>query len=69
MVTSYDYLPHIPHHTRITEYTSTIIDNIYCNNLEEEIINGNILIQFADHFGQFLSINKKIDRTLPSDVL
>ena len=49
MITSYGYLPHILHPTRITEYTSIIIDNIYSNNLEEEIISGNILIQFADH--------------------
>ena len=66
MITSFSYLPHIIHPTRITEYTSTIIDNIYSNNLEDEIIRCNILIQFADHLAQFLSINRHINRTTPS---
>ena len=62
MITSFGYLPHIIHPTRITEYTSTIIDNIYSNNLEDEIISGNILIQFVNHLTQFLSINRHINR-------
>ena len=37
-------------------------------NLQEEIISGNILIQFADHLAQFLSINKKINKTPPSEI-
>ena len=55
-MTSSGYLPHILHPTRITEYTSTIIDNIYSNNFEDNSIGGNILVQFADHLAQFLSI-------------
>ena len=38
----------------------SIIDNIYDNNLEQEATSRNILIQFADHLAQFLSIKKKI---------
>ena len=34
----------------------------YGNNLEQEATSGNILIQFADHLAQFLSIKKKIVR-------
>ena len=67
MVTSFGYLPYIIHPTRITENTSTLIDNIYSNNLEDEIISVNILIQFADHLAQFLSINRNIDRITPGD--
>ena len=40
MVTSFGYLPYIIHPTRITENTSTVIDNIYSNNLEDLIISG-----------------------------
>ena len=67
MVTSFGYLPYIIHPTRITENTSTLIENIYSNNLEDKIISGNILIQFADHLAQFLSINRNIDRITPGD--
>ena len=62
------YLPYIIHPTRTTENTSTLIDNIYSNNLEDEILSGDILIQFADHLAQFLSINRNIDRITPGDV-
>ena len=34
-VTSFGFLPHILQPTRITEYSSTVIDNIYGNNLEQ----------------------------------
>ena len=63
MMTSSGYLPHILHPTRIAEYTSTIIDNIYSNNF-----GGNILVQFADHLAQFLTIEKNVDRVKPMDV-
>ena len=68
MVTSFGYLPYIVHPTRFTENTSTVNDNIYSNNLEDEIISGNILIQFADYLAQFLCINRNIDRITPDDV-
>ena len=68
MMTSSGFLPHMLQPTRISEQSSTIIDNIYGNNLEQEIISGNILIQFADHLSQFSSIKKKIMRTKHSPV-
>ena len=58
MVTSFGCLPYIIY---------ILIDNIYSNNLEDKIISGNILIQFADHLAQFLSINRNIDRITPGD--
>ena len=57
---SLGFLPHILQTTRITEHSSTIIDNIYGNNFTQETFGGNILIKFADHFSQFLSIKKKV---------
>ena len=59
-MTSFGFLPHILQPTRISDFSSTIIDNIYSNNLEQDSYSGNILIKFADHFSQFLSVNKAI---------
>ena len=67
-LTSYGFLPHILQPTRLTEYSSTLIDNIYGNNFDHETISGNILIKFADHFSQFLSVKKEIIRYQPNDI-
>ena len=61
-MTSFVFLPHFLQPTRITEYRSIVIDNIYGNNFEQDSHSGNILIKFADHFSQFLSINKEINK-------
>ena len=67
-LTSSGFLPHILQPTRITDYSATLIDNIYGNNFEHETISGNILIKFADHFSQFLSVKKEIIRLQPNDI-
>ena len=67
-MTSYSFLPHILQPTRITDDSSTIIDNIYGNNFKQEAISGNILVKFSDHFPQFLSINKEVIKLKPIDV-
>ena len=67
-LTSLGFLPHIVQPTRITEYSFTIIDNIYGNNFTQETSGGNILIKFADHFSQFLSIKKKVLKKKPKAV-
>ena len=67
-LTSVGFLPHILQPSRISDYSTTLIDNIYGNNLEQESLSGNILINFADHFSQFLSINKEINRIKLHDV-
>ena len=64
-MTSFGFLPHILQPTRITAFSSTIIDNIYSNNIEQETFSGNILIQLSDHLSQFLSIKKEIIRVKP----
>ena len=64
-ITSFGYLPTILHPTRITEFSSTIIDNIFTNNLTQKSKSGNILIMFADHFSQFVTINKAIKKNNP----
>ena len=42
-MTTSGFLPQILQPTRITETTATIIDNIYTNNLTNDITSGNIL--------------------------
>ena len=67
-LTSYGFLPHILQPTRISDHSSTVIDNIYGNNFEQDSVSGNILIKFADHFSQFLSINKEVIRLKHNDI-
>ena len=59
-MTTSGFLPQILQPTRITETSSTIIDNIYTNNLTNDITSGNVLIQISDHLLQFSCINKDI---------
>ena len=55
-------MPHILQPTRVTENTATVIDNIFSNNIEDEIFSGNILLTFSEHFSQFTSVSReKID--------
>ena len=54
MMFSYHFQPSILHPTRITDTSSTIIDNIYINNAtESNICSGNILSLISDHLPQF----------------
>ena len=52
----------------ITDYSSTIIDNIYSNNFEDNSTGGNILIQFVDHLSKFLCIDKYVEQRKPIDI-
>ena len=67
-MTSFGFLPYILQPTRISDHSTTLIDNIYGNNFEQESVSGNISIMFADHFSQFLSINKEIIKPSTSNV-
>ena len=60
--TSVGYLPFILQPTLITDYSSTIIDNIYSNNFIDETASGNILLQLADHLAQFVFVQKVISK-------
>ena len=57
MVSHY-LLLHILQHTRVTDHSATIIDNIFTNATEFSTVSGNIFNQLADHFSQFLVIEK-----------
>ena len=65
-LTSSGFLPNVLQPSRLSEFSSTLIDNIYSNRFESDSISGNVLIMFADHFSQFLSVNKPLYRPKPS---
>ena len=55
---SHSFLPDILQPTRITDHSATVIDNIFSNITDYETYNGNITNLVADHFAQFLIIEK-----------
>ena len=65
MMAAQGFLPHILQPSRITEHSSTLIDNIYGNCINHDSTSGNILLQFADHLCQFLTLNKPPDKSKP----
>ena len=54
---SYYFQPYIIKPTRITDHSATLIDNIFFNSLEHEVISGNLLCVLSDHLSNFLIIN------------
>ena len=44
--------------TRVTESSATIIDNIFSNNIQDDIISGNLLLTFSEHFSQFITVTR-----------
>ena len=62
LLCSYGLLPHILQPMRVTEHSATVLDNIFSNNIQDDIISGNILLTLSKHFSQFISVNRgKID--------
>ena len=59
MLCSYGFLPKIIQPTRVTEHHSTLIDNIFSNNLIDETKSGNILLTLSEHFSQFVSVKRE----------
>ena len=47
------FQPFILHPSRITNNSSTLIDNIFTNAIDCKIFSGNILSQISDHLPQF----------------
>ena len=56
LMLSYSFLPKIIKPTRITPRTKTLIDNIFFNGLQSNIIAGNIITDISDQLTQFISI-------------
>ena len=62
LMCSYGFSPKIIQPTRVTTNSATLIDNIFTNNLENDIKSGNIITDFSDHYSQFVTVSRdKID--------
>ena len=59
LLCSYGLLPLILQPTRLTESSATIIDNIFSNNFQDDIISGNLLLTFSEHFSQFITVTRE----------
>ena len=60
LLCSYGFLPLIIHPTRVVDNNiPSIIDNIFSNNLSDEITSGNIYLTLSEHFSQFASIKRE----------
>ena len=53
-------LPYITSPTRVTPRSQTLIDNIFSNIIEEDIISGNIMTTISDHYIQFVLFKNQI---------
>ena len=60
LMSSYGLLPQILYPTREMGNSSTIIDNIFTNNVSDLIQSGNILTDFSDHYSQFIMVERDI---------
>ena len=59
ILNSYGILPSIIHPTRVVEgQQPSLIDNIFTNNLKDELCSGNIQFTLSEHFSQFVSVNR-----------
>ena len=52
----YGSLPQITQPTRVTDNTATIVDNIFTNNIDDNILSGDIITDVSDHYTQFVSV-------------
>ena len=60
-------LPYVTTPTRVTSHSETLIDNIFSNKIEDDLISGNIITTISDHYGQFLlQKNIKLDKSKPN---
>ena len=62
LMSSYGLLPQILNPTREIGNSSTIIDNIFTNNISNSIQSDNIPTDLSDHYSQFIMVNRdKLD--------
>ena len=60
LLCSYGFLPQILQTTTVVENQSpSLIDNIFTNDINDEITGGNIYLTLSEHFSQFISIKRE----------
>ena len=67
-LSSYNFFPRIMFPTRITDYSSTLIDHIFLKlskkDSDAKIMSGNIFAEITDHLPVFIGISFKVERLL-----
>ena len=53
------FIPLISNPTRLTSYSATLIDNIFTNNLSQNVLNGTVLNDLSDHLPVFAYFSGK----------
>ena len=56
---SHIFIPVISNPTRLTSYSATLIDNIFTNNLSQNVLNGIVLNNLSDHLPVFAYFSGK----------
>ena len=56
---SHAFIPLISNPTRLTSYYATLIDNIFTNNLSQNVLNGIVLNDLSDHLPVFAYFSGK----------
>ena len=60
---SNSFRPLILQPTKITSYSNTLIDNIFSNVIDPDIISGNLSVTISDHLTQFAIIPNMFGNT------
>ena len=55
----HSFIPLISNPTRLTSYSATLIDNIFTNNLSQNVLNGIVLNDLSDHLPVFAYFSGK----------
>ena len=55
-------LPTIDKLTRIYRDSATLIDNIFVNNFNDLVLNGNVITDLRDHFSQFCIMQSTVTK-------
>ena len=63
---SNSFIPLILQPTRITSHSNTLIDNIFSNVIDPDIISGNLTVPISDHLPQF-SVTPNMFGNIPSN--
>ena len=56
---SHAFIPLISNPTRLTSYSATLIDNIFTNNLSQNVLNGIVVNDLSDHLPVFAYFSGK----------
>ena len=62
---SYNLIPTIDKPTRVYNNSASLIDNIFTNKSDDEILSGNVISDISDHFTQFCILDSHVVKEKP----